>query len=52
MRSDHDAEGTLYHFGQLAPFIFLLSGKKLFPVVSAYKVLYEIKLRRLISWPE
>ena len=48
MRSGHEAEGVLHHLGQLlsrtlAPFLFLLSGKKLFPGVSVELTEYCIK---------
>ena len=48
MRSGHDAEWALRHLGQLlsrmlAPFLFLLSGKKLFPGVSVELTEYSIR---------
>ena len=48
MRSGHDAEGALHHLGQLvsrtlAPFLFLLSGKKLSPGVSVELTEYCIR---------
>ena len=44
----HDAEGALHHLGQLlsqtlAPFLFLLSGKKLSPGVSVELTEYCIR---------
>ena len=46
--SGHDAEWTLHHYGQLlsrmlAPFLFLVSGKKLFPGVSVELTEYCIR---------
>ena len=54
MRSGHEAEGTLHHLGQLfsrtlAPFLFLLSGKKLFPGVSVELTEYKLRAFNILA---